>query len=159
MSIMPAHSAGTLAGGGEVIVVGLDDSAHAAEVLRFALHEADLRGTRLRALHVWSGAPIVPMSAPGMVPVIATDEMRDDAATRLQELVADVAGDRADRVERVLVAGPAGATILEHARDAELIVVGTHARGPVGELILGSVSHYVARHARCPVVVVPPVRA
>jgi len=141
-----------------VIVAGLDDSPHAAEVLRFALYEASIRGTRLRAVHVWSGAPVVPMSGPGMIPVMATDEVRDAAAKRLEELVSKVAAERADQVERVLAAGPAAETILHHARDAELIVVGTHARGPLGELILGSVSHYIARHARSPVLIVPPVR-
>ena len=141
-----------------MIVVGLDESAHAAEVLRFALHEADIRGTRLRAVHAWSGAPVVPMTGPGMIPAVPAEEVHAAAAKRLEELVTRVAGERAEQVERVLAAGPAGETILDNARDAELIVVGTHARGPVGELILGSVSHYIARHSRSPVVIVPPVR-
>jgi len=141
-----------------VIVVGVDGSEHAAEVLRFALHEADIRGTRLRAVHAWSGGPVVPMTGPGMIPPVRADEIEAAAAKTLEDLVARVAGERADQVERVLAAGPAGEAILGHARDAELIVVGTHARGPVGELILGSVSHYVARHARSPVVIVPPIR-
>ncbi len=140
-----------------MIVVGLDESEHAAEVLRFALHEAGLRGTRLRAVHVWSAAPVVPMSGPGMVPPVEVEATRDAAEKRLQSLVDAVAGDRAASIERALPEGQAGPAILDHAHDAELIVVGTHARGPVGELFLGSVSHHVVRHARCPVVVVPPV--
>jgi nucleotide-binding universal stress UspA family protein len=142
-----------------VIVAGLDDSAHAAEVLRFALHEADIRGTRLRAVHAWSGAPVVPMAGPGMIPAVPAEEVHAAAVQRLEELVSRVADERAGEVERVVRAGPAGEVILDNANDAELIVVGTHARGAVGELILGSVSHYVARHARSPVVIVPPVRA
>ena len=142
-----------------MIVAGLDDSAHAAEVLRFALHEADIRGTRLRAVHAWSGAPVVPMAGPGMIPVVPAEDVHAAAVQRLEELVSGVADERAGEVERVVAAGPAGEVILDNARDAELIVVGTHARGAVGELILGSVSHYVARHAQSPVVIVPPVRA
>jgi nucleotide-binding universal stress UspA family protein len=155
---MRAHSAGTLVRGGEMIVVGLDDSEHAAEVLRFALHEADLRGTRLRAVRAWGGAPVLPVTGPGLIPAVGVDEVEGAAAKQLEELVRNVAGNRAERIERVLVAGPAGEAILAQARDAELIVVGTHARGPVGELVLGSVSHAVARHARSPVVIVPPPR-
>ena len=51
-----------------------------------------------------------------------------------------------------------GETIVEAAaaEGADLIVVGTHGRGPVGRLFLGSVSDYVVRHARCPVLVVRP---
>lgn len=40
------------------------------------------------------------------------------------------------------------------AEDVDLIVVGSHGRGPVGRLLLGSVSDFVVRHATCPVLVV-----
>jgi nucleotide-binding universal stress UspA family protein len=54
--------------------------------------------------------------------------------------------------------GEAGESIVEAAvaEHADLIVVGTHERGTVGRLFLGSVSHHVVRHARCPVMVVRP---
>lgn len=56
--------------------------------------------------------------------------------------------------------GDAGESIVEAsaAESADLIVVGTHERGTVGRLFLGSVSDYVVRHARCPVMVVRPTR-
>ena len=40
------------------------------------------------------------------------------------------------------------------AHNAELIVMGTHGRGGVKRLVLGSVADYVVRHASCPVVTV-----
>lgn len=40
------------------------------------------------------------------------------------------------------------------AEGADLVVVGSHGRGPIGRLILGSVSDHVVRHAPCPVLVV-----
>ncbi len=141
-----------------MIVVGIDGGELSHEVLRFALHEAALRGTRVRAVHAWSAAPIVPMTGPGVVTPVDPGPLREAAEERLQSIVAAVAGERAETVERVLVEGPAGDAILDNARDAELIVVGTHAHGALAELILGSVSHHVVKHARCPVVVVPPVR-
>ncbi len=54
--------------------------------------------------------------------------------------------------------GDAGEAIVEAAvaEHADLIVVGTHERGTVGRLFLGSVSDHVVRHARCPVMVVRP---
>ena len=54
--------------------------------------------------------------------------------------------------------GVAGEAIVEAAaaEHADLIVVGTHQRGAVGRLFLGSVSDHVVRHARCPVMVVRP---
>ena len=56
--------------------------------------------------------------------------------------------------------GDAGESIVEasEAESADLIVVGTHERGTVGRLFLGSVSDHVVRHARCPVMVVRPTR-
>ena len=38
---------------------------------------------------------------------------------------------------------------------ADLIVLGSHARGRLGRLVLGSISADVSEHARCPVVVIP----
>jgi len=49
--------------------------------------------------------------------------------------------------------------LLDVARDARMLVVGSHGHGSVGEALLGSVSQHVARHADCPVVVVRPVRS
>lgn len=56
--------------------------------------------------------------------------------------------------------GDPGESIVEAAaaEHADLIVVGTHERGTVGRLFLGSVSHHVVRHARCPVMVVRPTQ-
>ncbi len=56
--------------------------------------------------------------------------------------------------------GDAGESIVDVAESesADLIVVGTHDRGAVGRLFLGSVSDHVVRHARCPVMVVRPTR-
>jgi nucleotide-binding universal stress UspA family protein len=48
-------------------------------------------------------------------------------------------------------------TIVDAAeRDgADLVVMGTRARSGVRSLLLGSTSHHVAQHARCPVLIVP----
>jgi len=56
--------------------------------------------------------------------------------------------------------GDAGESIVDASESeaADLIVVGTHERGAVGRLFLGSVSDHVVRHARCPVMVVRPTR-
>jgi nucleotide-binding universal stress UspA family protein len=42
------------------------------------------------------------------------------------------------------------------AEHADMVVVGSHGRGAVGRLFLGSVSEHVVRHAPCPVLVVRP---
>jgi nucleotide-binding universal stress UspA family protein len=56
-----------------------------------------------------------------------------------------------------VASNPANA-IIEYAKEAhvDLIVVGTHGRGPMSHLLMGSVAEHVVRHAPCPVLVVRP---
>ena len=54
--------------------------------------------------------------------------------------------------------GDPGDGVIEaaEAESADVIVVGSHARGPVGRLLLGSVSAYIVAHAHGPVLVIRP---
>jgi nucleotide-binding universal stress UspA family protein len=51
--------------------------------------------------------------------------------------------------------GEPGPSIVDAAasEQADLVVVGSHSRGPVGRIFIGSVSAHVVRHAPCPVLV------
>jgi nucleotide-binding universal stress UspA family protein len=62
------------------------------------------------------------------------------------------------RVTFLVWEGDPGEAILEAAaaEEADMIILGTHGRGPLGRLILGSVSRRVQRDARVPVVIVAP---
>ena len=59
--------------------------------------------------------------------------------------------------ERVSV-GRASEEILKLATEqrADLIVMGTQGRGPLGRMLFGSTAHQVVRHATCPVLTVRP---
>ncbi len=54
--------------------------------------------------------------------------------------------------------GDPGASVIDaaEAEGADLIIVGSHGRGRVGRLLLGSVSSHVVDHARMPVMVIRP---
>jgi nucleotide-binding universal stress UspA family protein len=45
--------------------------------------------------------------------------------------------------------------ILRSSHGVDLLVLGSHGRGPLGRVVLGSVSDAVVRAAACPVLVVP----
>jgi len=85
------------------------------------------------------------------------DQVRDRRQSAAQELV--VRGRPTGLAVSFLVwTGDPGESIVSaaEAEAADLIVVGTHGRGTIGRLLLGSVSEYVVRHAPCPVLVARP---
>jgi nucleotide-binding universal stress UspA family protein len=84
------------------------------------------------------------------------DQIRERRQASAQELVQR--GRREGiRVTFLVWEGDPGDSILEAARaeDADMVILGSHGRGPIGRLLLGSVSQHVVRHAHIPVVVVP----
>jgi nucleotide-binding universal stress UspA family protein len=131
-----------------VIVVGIDYSEDARRALRWAAYEGRVAKTPVTAVH--AGPPVYE-------PVAKTPLAADRRAALLPELVAFVGetlGTGHD-VSRTVVDGPAAEALVRCSRDADLLVVGRHGRGAVARLLMGSTSHDVVRHARCPVAVVP----
>ena len=141
----------------ERIVVGIDGSDPSRRALRWAVAEARLRGAVVVAVHAWS-IPYVggyPYAAPDLHP----DELARAARQELDAVVdaADTSG-LAAPVERLAVEGAAARALLDVAKDAHLLVVGSRGRGGFAGLLLGSTSQQVCHHATCPVVVVPAER-
>jgi nucleotide-binding universal stress UspA family protein len=135
------------------IVVGIDGSPGSREALRFALEEARLRGSSITAVFAWS-LPLAVDAPGGLMPELVAD-FQAEATEELQAVVAE-AGDLAGApVEQVVVEGAPAKRLLEAAKDAELLVVGSRGRGGFTGLLLGSVSQQCAHHAPCPVVIVP----
>ncbi|MFI0349431.1 universal stress protein [Actinomadura sp. 9N407] len=137
------------------IVVGVDGSENSVEATAFAFEEASLRGARLRAVLAWSHGP-GDMRPLGFDP----DAVHAEAERALAASLAEwrVRFPEVDVVRDVVRARPVRA--LSSASDgAELLVVGTRGRGGFAGLVLGSVSHALLHHARCPLAVVPHPRA
>jgi nucleotide-binding universal stress UspA family protein len=145
-----------LATGGR-IVVGVDDSAHANVALLWALREAVLRQAAVEVVHAWQ-PPLASLPFGATLP-LSVDEGEIDAAARaeLDQLV-DAAlaeqGEPSPEVTRTTLPGAAGPTLIDIARDADLLVVGSHGRTGLARLMLGSVAHACVEHASCPVVVI-----
>nr|BFE78098.1 hypothetical protein GCM10020093_006990 [Planobispora longispora] len=133
------------------IVVGVDDSPQCDPALAYAFEQAVLRGARLRAVYAWQ----LPVHAYAPEIVCDMDEIR-----RAQHRVAadKLASWRqthptVEVVEDVRSAHPVQALSAASER-ADLVVVGSHGRGALGSLALGSVSRGVLHHARGAVAVV-----
>ena len=85
------------------------------------------------------------------------DQVRDGRQAAAQALV--VRGRPTGINVRFMVwTGDPGESIVSaaEAEAADLIVVGTHGRGTIGRLLIGSVSEHVVRNAPCPVLVARP---
>jgi len=59
-------------------------------------------------------------------------------------------------VQRLVVRDGAARVLVKQSAHARLVVVGSHGRGSVAGLVLGSVGHSVLHRADCPVVIVRP---
>ncbi|MCA1190091.1 universal stress protein [Saccharopolyspora sp. 6T] len=137
------------------IVVGVDSAGVADHALRWALHEAGLRGVPLLAVHTW----------------------REVAAEDWNDLTSDISDpDRERDAHRLLAERLAGATerfpdvelhrsvehdrpvraLLAHAARAELLVIGSRGHAGFTGMLLGSTSRALAHCAPCPLLVVRP---
>jgi nucleotide-binding universal stress UspA family protein len=136
------------------IVVGVDGSEASRAALRWAIAEARRREASVEAVHAWQ-VPYVggdPYLAGGFYPGLIETAGRD---TLQQAIDAEDTSALARPVEPIVAAGGAASALLDAAKDADLLVVGSRGRGGFTSLVLGSVSHHVAHHATCPVVVMP----
>ena len=143
-----------------MIVVGVDGSANAEAALEVAAAEARLRGESLRVVAAWEVPPTVYGGGFAPVDTDVFDSFRDRARGVAGE-AAKTAAEKAPDVqcEVVVEEGDAASVLLDQAKDAALIVVGTRGLGGFKSFLLGSVSQKVVHHAPCPVLVVPAVEA
>jgi nucleotide-binding universal stress UspA family protein len=83
------------------------------------------------------------------------DQLRAGREQAAQGLVAK-GREAGVRVSFLIWEGNAGEAIVDVATSeaVDLVVVGSHGRGSMGRLLIGSVSDFVVRHAPCPVLVV-----
>jgi nucleotide-binding universal stress UspA family protein len=133
------------------IVVGVDGSAESVAALEWALDEASRRDATVDVVHAWH-LPTYDATIP-----VSLDPAPFEEGARLtldQILDAVERPDGAPKIESRLVCGPAGPELVDAAKGAELLVVGSRGHGGFVGMLLGSVSQYVLHHASCPVVVI-----
>jgi nucleotide-binding universal stress UspA family protein len=140
------------ADGGRV-VVGVDGSPTGARAVGFAFDFAERHGHELVAVHAWSD---LPMDA--LEPVRAWDYDWHDVRDKGERLLHEALAGHHERhpnvpVRRVVSLDRPTHALLEHAENATLLVVGSHGRGALRSVLLGSVSHAMLYHAPCPVAI------
>lgn len=136
------------------IVVGVDGSKSSHKALAWALDEARARNAQVTVVHAWTPAMFGAIEFAS--PVLGIETFDATAKRMVDEALAECHVEAlAGSVDTAIVEGGGARAILHAAEDASLIVVGSHGRGAVAGLVLGSVSQQVIHHAACPVVIVP----
>ena len=139
------------------ILVGVDGSRDSVEALRWAIEEAQIRDASVHVLHAFRTEYIY---YPAIAPITIDQQDIEDAAKRAIDVVmseVEVPSGVDIEVELLNSANPS-AELASRSSECDLVVVGSRGLGALSGAIAGSVSQKVAQHAKCPVVVLPPVR-
>ena len=132
------------------ILVAVDISPEATQVMEKARSIADLHGAALDVVHVVE--PVVIETGNDITPTIDT-ELEDNLVTRSKSFISGVIAQLGMSIDDLIV--PVGSTkgeIHEVARKqgTDLIIIGTHGRHGVA-LLLGSTANAVLHGAPCDV--------
>lgn len=147
------------------VVVGVDGSHESRVALVAGIEEARRLGAEVEVVTAYEVTRYWVDVYPAATPTV--DEIRAEARRRADALVSEALGALAavqvtavPTIRRVVEEGAAAEILVDRAREAELVVVGSRGRGAFRSLVLGSVALRTAVHAPCPVMVVhsDPIR-
>ncbi|MGZ4528238.1 MAG: universal stress protein [Mycobacterium sp.] len=130
------------------VLLGIDGSPASELATAIAFDEASRRGVDLMALHAWSDIEIseLPESDWSSLEAEAHRNLAENLAG-WQERYPDVT------VHRLVVRDRPARQLAEKSQTAQLLVVGSHGRGGLAGMLLGSVSNAVLHSVRIPVIV------
>jgi nucleotide-binding universal stress UspA family protein len=135
------------------VVVGYDGGDLSLQALMSAARYAAHEGALLDVVYVLE---LRPLGAYAALPAYV-EQARDAGAAVLDQLPRLVPA--GVRFQSRLEEGEAGRVLVQAAKGADLLVVGSTTRHAMAGLVLGSVTLHCVLHAACPVLVVPPSRA
>ncbi|WP_372661379.1 universal stress protein [Amycolatopsis kentuckyensis] len=135
------------------IVVGVDHSAVSVAALHWAAAEAAGSGRQVVALRAWTFEPVYDLGAA----VAGTPQaVADRERQQLDDIVGEVRAEHSGVAIRAeLVEHSATVALEEASKTAAMLVLGSHGRGRLLKLLVGSVAGHCLREASCPVVVIP----
>ncbi|XP_031264723.1 universal stress protein PHOS34-like isoform X2 [Pistacia vera] len=158
------------------VIVAVDGSEESMDALRWALDNLKIRVPApasieppgcFTILHVQSPPSIAAGLNPGAIPfggpnlevpafTAAIEAHQRKITEAILEHALKICSDKNVNVKTQVVVGDPKEKICEVVENshADLLVMGSHAFGPIKRMFLGSVSNYCANHAACPVVIV-----
>jgi len=133
------------------ILLATDFSDASERAFDYAIAIARLHGSKIYLVHV------IPPDSTSVIPPPPSDWMRHEAEREMESL-ASRRELKPIAHETVLRTGSAWSVLsaVIHQQNIDLVVLGTHGRGGLKKLVLGSVAEEVVRRVRCPVITVGP---
>jgi nucleotide-binding universal stress UspA family protein len=142
----------------EQIMVPTDFSKPSEIALHYAKELARNFKASLHVVHVLEPMQLMPLASPGGT-IPGMYSLRDEWEKRVHEQLGKMLnnGEREQfRAKLLMLTGSPFVEIIRYARSQsiDLIVMGTHGRGPISHMLIGSVAERVVRKAPCPVLTV-----
>ena len=145
------------------ILVAIDFSKLSYEALDYAIDLARDLGAKLSVIYVVEPLEFAGVDVLGGTPIATqsiVDEHLKQAKLELERVKTRKLSGLDGATTAVRMGRPAEEIVAAGGKGkANLIVLGTHGRSGLSQLLMGSVAERVVRHAQCPVVVVPTRRA
>jgi nucleotide-binding universal stress UspA family protein len=137
-----------------LIRIPLDGSALAEQALPLAARLAQRDAAAMQVVHVYEPLTPIYRTLEAALELDLKNGMRD----YLDATVKDLAEKLDFRAEPVLLNGPPAETLAGHASDsgADLLVMATQGRGPLGRMWFGSVADALVRQSPIPILFVRP---
>ncbi len=133
------------------IVVGVDGTPASDRALEWALDEAVVRGCALHVVHAWAFEALNDWAE------TTEQRVRAESEALLEKAVRTASEKRQELPEivRLSLRGDAAATLEKASEGAAMLVVASHTGHRIRQIVLGSTSMHVVRHAHAPIVVIP----
>ncbi len=133
------------------VLVAIEDRDDADRIAKWLTHHPFTDPTELCVLHA-----LVPIGVSDPYDALGTGTWWEGAERYADELVQSTAGKLLNpryTVSTNVATGNPAAVIEREAKGRDLVVVSSHGRKGLSRFLLGSVSHAVAHHVTCPVLV------
>jgi nucleotide-binding universal stress UspA family protein len=136
-----------------------DGSKASEHVLQYVCELAQKFNAEVTVLHAYEFLEVIPVYE-------TTYAYLDELENYLESQSSQIANEIRQKLEQhnlnvhtAVIKGDPGYSIVNTAEEkkCDLIVMGSRGLGPVKRFLLGSVSHYVVNHAKCPVMIIPGV--
>ncbi|MCP2248045.1 universal stress protein [Lentzea aerocolonigenes] len=133
------------------IVVGVDGTPASDRALEWALEEAVVRGCPLHVVNAWNFEALTDWAE-------TTAQRAQAESEAVVEKALQAAGSRRQNMPEIVrksLRGDAAETLERASEGAAMLVVASHTGHRIRQIVLGSTSMHVVRHAHAPIVVIP----